>query len=70
VGHLAVYFACLAGNASSWVKLNVAVVHLGSHFLAGFTVVNNIGINYKTDDVVSRVLFKNTHIPYFLLDTT
>jgi hypothetical protein len=32
MGHLAVDFTCLAGNASSWVKLNMAVVHLGSRF--------------------------------------
>jgi hypothetical protein len=62
MGHLAVYFTCLAGNASSWVKLNMAVVHIDpvlSFFCMGYRlkfylVTFNI---YKTDDIVSRVLF-------------
>ena len=62
MGHLAVYFTCLAGNASSWVKLNMAVVHIDpvlSFFcmvyrLKFYLVTFNI---YKTDDIVSRVLF-------------
>jgi hypothetical protein len=39
MGHLAVYFTRLAGNAPSWVKLNMAVAHIDPVllFFVGFT---------------------------------
>ena len=60
MGLLAVNFTRLAGNASSWVKLNMAVVHLWVpfyRFLLGLQAENMSADTYKTDGVVSRVLF-------------